>query len=216
MRSAVKTWRPGKKEKIWVEALILTCSVWLFLGACGPRSGSYPEGTLGTPEHCVFNGFALLKMGRTEDAQREFAQALRLDPKCSGAYRGMGWVAGRKGNFPAAFASMDQARETAVQNEEKALVEVGFMGLYTMQKRPDWIERVEKSFTKARALEENLPEAYFQLGLAYKQAYRFSDAEKAFGRVIDINRSLVPEAKEELESLREVRSPGPGSPRARQ
>jgi len=212
----VKTWRHGKREKILAGALVLTCGLWLFLGACGPRSGLYPESTLGTPEHYVFNGFALLKMGRPEDAQREFEQALRLDPKCSGAYRGIGWVAGRKGDFPAAFASMAQAKKVAEQNEEKALVEVGFMGLHTMQKGPDWIQRVEKSFTAARALAGNLPEAYFQLGMAYKQAHRFVDAEKAFERVIEMNRSLVPEAKEELESLREIRSPGPSSPRAPQ
>lgn len=216
MRSAVKTWRPGKREKILAEALVLACSVWFFLGACGPRSGLYPESTLGTPEHYVFNGFALLKMGRPEDAQREFEQALRLDAKCSGAHRGIGWVAGRNGDFPAAFASMAQAKEAAVQNEDKALVEVGFMGLYTMQKGPDWIQRVEKSFTAASALAGNLPEAHFQLGMAYKQAHRFVDAEKAFERVIELDRSLVPEAREELEWLRRIMTPGPTSPPAPQ
>jgi cytochrome c-type biogenesis protein CcmH/NrfG len=37
-------------------------------------------------------------MERIEDAQREFEQALRLDPKCPGAYMGIGWVEGRKGD----------------------------------------------------------------------------------------------------------------------
>jgi tetratricopeptide (TPR) repeat protein len=167
---------------------------------------------LGTPEHYVFNGFALLRMERSEHAQREFEQALRLDPRCSGAYRGMGWVAGQRGDFSAAFASMAQAKEVAEKNEEKALVEVGFMGLYTMQKGAEWVQRVEKSFTAACALAEDLPEAYFQLGIAYKQVHRFADAEKAFKRVIWIHRSLVPEAKEELESVRKILTPGPRDP----
>jgi tetratricopeptide (TPR) repeat protein len=172
----------------------------------------YPESTLGTPEHHVFNGFALLKMERPDDAQREFEQALRLDPKCSGAYRGLGWIEGRKGEFVAAFASMAYAKEIADKNEEKALVEVGFMGLYTMQKGPDWVQRVEQSFWAACSLEEDLPEAYFHLGIAYKQAHRYSDAEKAFKKVVWIHGSLLSESKEELESIQEILRAGSKSP----
>jgi len=192
-------------ESAFLNALGLICCMGFLLGACAPRSGLYPESTLGTPEHHVFNGFALLRMDRPEDAQREFEQALRLDANCSGAYRGIGWIEGRGGDFAAAFASMTHAKGIAEKNKEKALVEVGFMGLYTMQKGPDWVQRVEQSFRAASALEEDLAEAYFQLGVAYKQAYRFADAEKAFKKVIWIHGSLVSEAKEELESLQEVK-----------
>ena len=210
--SAVKTWRSVRAEKVLLKALALICCMGFFFGGCGPRSGLYPESTLGTPEHHVFNGFALLRMERSDDAQREFEQALRLDPRCSGAYMGSGWVEGQKGNFSAAFASMTQAKEVAEKNEEKALVEVGFMGLYTMQKGPDWVQRVEQSFTAASSLAEDLPEAYFYLGIAYKKAYRFADAEKAFKKVIWIHQSLVPEAKEALESVRKIPRAGPRSP----
>lgn len=187
-----------------LEALALLCCMGLFSAGCGPRSGLYPESTLGTPEHHVFNGFALLKMERMDDAQREFEQALRLDPKCSGAYRGIGWIEGRKGNLPAAFASMGYAKEIAEKNSEKALVEVGFMGLYTMQKGPDWLPRVEQSFRAACSLKEDLPEAYFHLGMAYKEARCYADAEKAFKKVIWIHDSLVSESKEELASIQEI------------
>ena len=60
--------------------------------------------------------------------------------------------------------------------------------------------------------EEDLPEAYFDLGIAYKQAYRYADAEKAFKKVIWIHESLVSEAKEELESVEKILRPGPRSP----
>jgi tetratricopeptide (TPR) repeat protein len=197
---------------VLLKALAVMCCMGFFLGGCGPRSGLYPESTLGTPEHHVLNGFALLKMERPDDAQREFEQALRLDPKCSGAYRGIGWVEGRKGNFSAAFASMTQAREVAEKNEERALVEVGFLALYTMQKGPDWVQRAEQSFKAASLLAEDLPEAYFYLGIAYKQASRLADAEKAFERVLRINRSLVRESEEELASVRKILNPGSGTP----
>ncbi len=209
---AVRTWKSMRAKKMLAKALALICCMGFVLGGCGPRSGLYPESTLGTPGHQVFNGCASLRMGRADDAQREFEQALRLDPRCSGAYRGIGWVEGQKGDFSAAFASMAQAKEVAEKNEEKALVEVGFMGLYTMQKGADWVQRVEQSFTAASSLAEDLPEAYFYLGIAYKQAYRFADAEKAFKTVIWIHQSLFPEAKEELESVEKILRPGPRSP----
>ena len=212
MASAVRSWRSVKAERLLLEALALLCCMGLFTAGCGPRSGMYPESTLGTPEHHVFNGFALLKIERTEDAQREFEQALRLDPKCSGAYRGIGWIEGRKGDFSAAFASMSRAKEIAEKNSEKALVEVGFMGLYTMQKGPDWMPRVEQSFRTACSLEEDLPEAYFHLGMAYKEARRYADAEKAFKKVIWIHGSLVSESKEELASIQEILRAGPNPP----
>jgi tetratricopeptide (TPR) repeat protein len=208
----VKTWRSaGAKEKA-LQALSLICCVGFLLGGCGPRSGLYPDSTLGTPEHHVFNGFALLRMERPEDAQREFEQALRLDPKCSGAYRGIGWIEGKRGDLPAAFASMTYAKAIAETNEEKALVEVGFMGLYTMQQGPDWVQRVEQSFSAASSLEEDLPEAYFHLGIAYKQAHRYADAENAFRKVVWIHTSLVSEAKEELKSIQEILRGDSGSP----
>ena len=118
--SAVRTWRIERAEKVSLKALTLICCMGFFLGGCGPRSGLYPESTLGTPEHHVFNGFALLRMERAEDAQREFEQALRLDPRCSGAYRGIGWIEGQKGDFSAAFASMTQAKEIAEKNRGKS------------------------------------------------------------------------------------------------
>jgi tetratricopeptide (TPR) repeat protein len=209
---AVKTWQPVRAVKRVLKALSLICCAGFLLGGCGARAGLYPESTLGTPEHHVFNGFALLRMERPEDAQREFEQALKLDPNCSGAYTGIAWVEGRKGDFAGAFALMSRAKEAAVQNEEKALVEVGYMGLYTMQKGPDWVQRVERSFASASSLAEDLPEAYFQLGIAYKQASRFTDAERAFKKVIWIHGSLYSEAKEELESLRDPQRIGPSSP----
>jgi tetratricopeptide (TPR) repeat protein len=211
MASLVKTLRSVTAERLALEALTLLCCLGVFLGGCGPRSGLYPESTLGTAEHHVFNGFALLRMERPDDAQREFELALRIDPKCSGAYRGLGWIEGRKGEFATAFASMGKAKELAEKKQEKALVEAGFMGLYTMQKGPDWVQRVEQSFRAACSLEEDLPEAYFLLGMAYKEVHRYADAERAFKKVVWIHGAFLNEAREELDSIQRILKAGPGS-----
>ena len=86
------------------------------------------------------------------------------------------------------------------------------MGLYTMQKGPDWLQRAEQSFNAASSLEEDLPEAYFYLGIAYKEAHRYAEAEKAFRKVIWIHGYLLPEAEEELASIQEILRADPRSP----
>jgi len=70
----------------------------------------------------------------------------------------------------------------------------------------------EQSFRAACSLEEDLPEAYFYLGMAYKEVHRYADAEKTFKYVIWIHGALLSEAKEELESIQEILRAGPGSP----
>jgi tetratricopeptide (TPR) repeat protein len=192
---------------------LLIAAFWLslLLSACGPRSGGYPYSELDTPEQRVFNGFAFLKKERLTDAQREFDQALLLDPKCSPAFRGIGLVYGMKGDFIRAFDAMEQARAHGKDSLDQALAEVGMMSLYRMERRDGWLFRVEKSFTRAVSLDEQLPEAYLELGVAYKYAYRFRDAEEAFNKVLKINTLLVHEAGEELNLLKKIERADPRS-----
>lgn len=191
----------------------LVVGLWLcsLLSACGPRSGGYPYSELDTPEQRVYNGFAFLKKERLADAQREFEQALLLDPKCSPAYRGIGLVYGRKGDFPRAFDAMEQARTAGKDRLDQALAEVGMMSLFRMQRTDGWLHRVKASFARAVSLEKQLPEAYLELGVAYKYAYRFREAEEAFNEVLRINSILVYEAGEEINLLKKIERAAPRS-----
>jgi hypothetical protein len=191
---------------------IVIGAIWLgLLGACGPRPGGYPYSELDTSEQHVFNGFAFLKKERVADAQREFSQALTLDPKCSSAYRGLGLVYGRKKDFTLAFDSIERARAYAKNSNDQAMCEVAMMSLYRMERGEGWLVRVETSFGRAVSYNKKLPEAYFELGVAYEQAYRFQEAEKAFDEVLKINTLLVDEAREERNLLKKIELADPTS-----
>jgi len=181
------------------------------LSACGPRYGGYPYSVLGTPEQHIFNGFAFLGKERVPDAEREFEQALLLDPKSSAALRGMGLTHGMKGDFSRAFDEMEMAISHGRDPVEQALAEVGMMSLERMEKKDGWLVRAEAGFNRAVSLAARLPEAYLELGLAYKYANRLKEAEKAFNEVLMIDTFLLEEAGEEIDLLRKIEKASPRS-----
>ena len=160
-----------------------------------------PEDVLDTPAHHVSSGFKFLQKNYDADAQREFELALQLDPHYSAAHRGLGLVYGKMQQFEPAFDAMRKARDDADDGEQKALAYVGFMRLYTMHQKPGWLQQVEERFEDALKWRNDLPQAYFYMGLAYKQANRMGDAAQSFKQVLTLNQSLVKEAREELATL---------------
>ena len=99
---------------------------------------------------------------------------------------------------------MRQARDAASSGEQKALAYVGFMRLYTMRKKEGWLEQVEERFRDALRWKTDLPEAYFYMGIAYKNAARITDAEQSFYQVIKLNQDLLTEARGELTALQKL------------
>jgi tetratricopeptide (TPR) repeat protein len=181
-------------------------SLILITGGCAPRA-RVPISTLDTPEHHVFSGMKLLESGWLLDAEREFNQAKELDHKYSPAYRGLGLVLGYKRDFNSAFKTMSQAEKLAESKQESALTYVGIMRLYTQQKGKDWLEDVERYFEKARKILTylpDLPDPYFYMGIAYKEAYRFSNAAEAFKKVMEVNKALVGKAERQLKLVQKI------------
>jgi len=178
----------------------------LITGGCAPKA-RVPISTLDTPEHHVSSGMKLLETGRLLDAEREFSLAKELDHKYSPAYRGLGLVLGHKGDFISAFKTMSQAEKLAESKEERALTYVGIMRLHTRQKGRDWLEDVERYFEQARktlTYLPDLPDPYFYMGIAYKEAYRFSNAAEAFRKVLEINKTLVDKAEHHLKLVQKI------------
>ena len=188
------------KPKLFLRIFIIPLLVSLFLIGCSPKPKA-PEDVLNTPEHHVLSGFKLLEKDYLLDAKREFKLALQLDPYYCDAYRGLGLIYGREKGFDQAFASMRSAIDYAKTGREKGLVYVGLMRLYTMQKDKGWLDEVKEQFSYALRYKKELPEAYYYMGVAYKEANRVPASERAFKRVLEINKGLVTESKRELESL---------------
>lgn len=203
----------GLNSKISSFVFVGSIAVLLIISGCAPKVRA-PVTTLDTPEHHVFSGMKLLEKGKLLDAEREFNLARELDPKYCPAYRGLGLVLGYKGDFEDAFKNMSKAEDLAEGKEEKALTYVGFMRLYTRQKGKDWLEDVEKHFKKARKTLKDLPEMpdpYYYMGIAYKEAYKFSESAGAFKKVLEINKTLVGKADNQLKLVQKIERAMPGT-----
>ena len=181
--------------------MILTfISAGLLLGGC-VQSQKTPETVLTSPEHHVINGYKLLDKGMISDAEREFQIALQYDPNLSSALRGMGYVDGVKQSFDPAFEDMERAVSQAHTKLDKALAYVGLIRLNTMRREEDWLSQAENYFSLALSEVKDLPEAYYYMGVAYVEARRFVQAENAFRKVLEIKKTFVMEAEEQLKKV---------------
>ena len=187
--------------KLFCRMAVVFLFANLFVLACSSKPRA-PERLLNTPEHHAYSGFKLLKKGYLFDAKREFKLALQLDSHYSHAYLGLGLTYGKEKRFKLALDSMCSARDDAKTEEEKALAFVGFMRLFTMMGEADWLDKVKERFYDALHYKKDLPEAYYYMGIAYKKANQLYKSENAFKKVLQINKGLVVESKEELKSLR--------------
>ena len=188
------------KLKLFCRVTVVSLLAILFLLACS-STPKVQERVLNTPEHHAYSGFKLLKKGYIFDAKREFKLALQLDSQYSNAHLGLGLTYGEEKKFKLALDSMCSARDDAKTEEEKALAYVGFMRLYTMRGGEGWLDKVRERFYDAVHYKENLPEAYFYMGVAYKKANQLYKSRNAFEKVLQINKGLVVESKEELKTL---------------
>ena len=61
--------------------------------------------------------------------------------------------------------------------------------------------KAEKNFSLALDEVKELPEAYYYMGVAYVQARRFVQAENSFRKVLEIKKTFVTEAEEQLKKV---------------
>lgn len=190
--------------------LLAFISFILITGGCAPKARP-PVSILDTPAHHVFSGMKLLESGKLLDAEREFILAKELDPKYSPAYMGLGLVSGYKGDFKSAFKTMSRAKRLAETKEEKTSAYVGFMRLYTQQKGKDWLEDAEDNFNKAKLTDKDLPDSYFYMAIAYKEAFKFGDAAGLFKKVLEINKTFIDKANHQLKVVQKIERAMPGT-----
>ena len=187
------------RHKMIIAALM---GVWLAaifsLQGCAPKVRA-PESLLDTPEHHVQSGMKLLKLGRYDNAMREFELAKELDPEFSGAYVGSGLVFGHKGDFKQGIEHMKKAVDLAKTKEEKVDANVGLIRLYSLGKESahkKWLKKAKGAYEDAIDLRPESSAAHYYMGKAYKGALNFEKASQLFKKVLDINKTYVVEAND--------------------
>lgn len=180
-------------------ACVALALVFMALGCAGVKT--VPEDVLNTPQHHVASGYTLLKKNYLFHAEREFTLALKLDPHSWNAQRGLGLTYARQNDFDRAFRQMRKAAEQAKTREDKAMVDVGFMRLYILEGKAGWFDKVTQCYADATMHDSSLPEAYYFMGVAYQKVNRFSEARKAFNKVLEVNKAFVAESEDQLREL---------------
>ncbi len=188
-------------------SLIGVILVWI-LGGCGPKPIPQ-ESVLDNPRSHYNQGKRELKSGDLDAAAEEFQRATALDPDYPGGYIGMGLVMAEKEDFSEALNWVNKG----IGKDNKFIDGPIAKGrIYTKQKKDDnWLKNAVKEFEKAVKIDPNSEEAFYYLGVAYKEAYVFDRAVIAFGQVVTMKGDLAGDANTEWELVQKIQRAAPGT-----
>lgn len=191
------------------------------LSGCGPKQ-RVAEGLLDTPQSHYNQGMRKLDEGNWDAAQAQFEDALNLDHKYAPAHAGLCLVDAycaaaiqdpkskeRKEYFKTAENHLDKARGL---NDEDVIVWIADIRFHAIrQKGDDWIKDCEKGLKKALKINPQSDEAYYYMGLAYKQAYDFRKSEDMLRNAIEIDGHWAEQAGEAMKMVHKIVEAQPGT-----
>lgn len=191
--------------------------------SCAPKP-RMATSQLDTPDHHFATGMRLLNQEKYADAQREFELAIELSPKYSKAYAGIGLVKAYDKKYSEAFNTLDRAWKYASADDEKLLVYVSRIRVYTMSHAEcmqvgvvckkvdkDWLDKARMEFDAAIAINPNYAAAYYYMGLCYKTALDLNQASQMFSKVLDIRGEYVNEADIQWKLVQKIQRAMPGT-----
>ncbi len=193
----------------------------VILTGCGPKQRA-AEGLLDTPESHYNQGMRKLDSGDLESAEAQFTDAINLNAKYAPAYAGLSLVYATKGANISDSKSKERKQyfeqsETALDkakglNDKDLNVWIAHIRVQALQKKgDDWIEDCVKGWEKAMKLNSKSDEAYYYMGLAYKQAYDFKKSEDMLRSAIDIDGAWAEKAGQALQNVHKIVEAQPGT-----
>ncbi len=188
---------------------------------CGPKQRT-KEGLLDTPESHYNQGMRKFESGNIDEAEAQFSDAISLNSKYAPAYAGLSLVNAVKGSEIADVKSKE--RKQYFDNAKKMLdkakglndkdVNVWIAQIRTatiMKQDEDWIEDCRKALEKALKINPKSDEAYYYMGLAYKQAYDFKQSEDMLRQAIEIDGAWSEKAGDALKTVHKIVEAQPGT-----
>jgi Tfp pilus assembly protein PilF len=189
---------------------IAIVALLLFIG-CTVRYPPPSISEIGTAKHHVNSGMMLLEKGKIPDAMWQFDRAIELDPSVAMAYVGRAMAYLVPNDLKRCQANLDFARSVATGDEDWINVYIGYMRFFTAQKQEGWLDAVQREFTKALDIDSRYKATYFYMGMAYKEAFEFTAAERMFERVLEINDPFLIRADRQWKLVRKILTARPRS-----
>lgn len=200
---------------------ILALAIGLIAGCATTRK---PGGHMDTPEAHYKQGMKYWDLEQYDKAEEEFNLAKSLDPKFAPAFAGLALTTAKEAQnasttdeeeegFKEALKLADKAKDL---NDKIPAVFIAKALVLTMKyegKEPpeEWIDKVEKEYSKAIWIDNNNSEAYYRRGYSYKKAYLFSKAGDDFRKVLDLNKGFTAAANEQWELVQKIERAAPGT-----
>ncbi len=179
------------KFKMLILFITLFSLVYL-IGCGGGQKAREAASVVDTPEIHYDRGKALLDQEKYDDAMFEFQQAVSLNPKFAPAYEGMAWIYLEQQNLNSAMEmankSLDLDGKWVLAKIARAKVKAK-LGKYddAIDEAKDAIKDILKSTipdkNKARV------QGYMTLGDIYKEANMYNEAQDAYSRVLELDKS---------------------------
>ena len=192
---------------ISISALILTSMA----SGCAGVHPVTPESVMDNPEHHCYTGMGFIEQNKLNQAMAQFERAKSLDPKYPQAYADEGLVFAMQGNTDKAIENGEKGISLAKSNVQKANVYTTMIRMYTALKDKDWLDKAESSFNHAIDNVKTYAGAYYYMGEAYKEGFKFYKAGDMFNKVLSINDGYIKQANAEWKLVQKIQRAAPGT-----
>lgn len=200
---------------------VLALALALVTGCAKTRK---PGGYMDTPEAHYKQGMKYWDLDQFEKAEEEFKLAQSLDPKFAPAVAGLALTTAKaaqnatstdeeEDGFKEALKLADKAKDLNDKIPEVFIAKALVLTMKYEGKEPpeEWIDKVEKEYSKAIWLDKNNAEAYYRRGYCFKKAFQFSKAADDFKKVLELNKDFTQEANEQWELVQKIERAAPGT-----
>lgn len=202
-------------------SIIAISAVLAVVTGCGPKQ-RVAEGLLDTPEAHTNQGMRKFDQGNLDAAQSQLEDALRLDSKYAPAYAGLSLVYATRAAEITDPKSKERKKylKQAEKHLNKAIdlddkdpaVWIADIRYYTiLHEGNNWIKKCAKGLKKTLKLNPRSDEAYYFMGLAYKQALEFKQAEDMLSKALDIDGLWSEKADAALQTVHKIVEAQPGT-----
>jgi tetratricopeptide (TPR) repeat protein len=159
---------------------------------------------LNSPAYHVANGHKFLLKGMLPEAESEFMTAWELDSENVASLVGLALVKVKRQDFLKARELLERASDLALDRQSRYVVQVAYLRIHTEEKGKDWLEEALMWYEQAVRSNSAAPDAYYYMGLAYKESYNFQDGGNLFEKAQEIPGVLQTEAAEESALMKAI------------